>query len=153
MDYSRITKRAQSAAETATGPPAFAMLKEMNLLPTPPPNSIILDNACGMGVVTAVLFQQVDKSALDKFSVVCGDNEQTMIDLTFLRAHESKWPVEREGKGRGVRVEMLDAMASLVCFFVWAGVGRVLFASARFFWGTKASERGTKFCLLNLPFC
>ena len=90
------------AAETATSVPARAMLEKCGLLPSPPTNAIILDNACGAGIVTACLCESLDDSQRNALTVVCGDIDQTMVDLTSQRVRENVWKVQ---------VERLDAQA------------------------------------------
>ncbi|CAD6591728.1 MAG: hypothetical protein ASARMPREDX12_005395 [Alectoria sarmentosa] len=95
QDYSSFTRRAQYTAETATGPPAEALLSSCGLLPTQPAGSVILDNACGAGVVTARLMEGGGSSNKD-LSVVCGDLDQTMVDLVAQRIKENGWQAKAE---------------------------------------------------------
>lgn len=124
QDYSNFTKRgkystytkpqvlptkllaAQYAAETATGPPAQALLSNCGLLPTQPAGSVILDIACGAGVVTAYLVEK-SGSSNDDLSVVCGDLDQTMVDLVAQRIKENGWQA---------KAERLDAQVPIVPF-------------------------------------
>ena len=99
------------AAEVATGVPALAMLHQTHLLPSPPPHSKILDNACGAGVVAKQFFQHLDPSpANDKdadrnfdFELICGDVDGTMEQLTADLIAEEGW------SERNVSVRRIDA--------------------------------------------
>lgn len=87
------------AAETATGVPARAMLEQCGLLPVPPANAVILDNACGAGIVTARLFESVGSSRHD-LAVVCGDLDEVMVAMSEQRSRANGW---------NTRVKRLDA--------------------------------------------
>ena len=56
---------------------------------------MILDNACGAGTVTARMMANGD-AASKEISVVCGDLDQTMIDLAAERIRENGWPAKAE---------------------------------------------------------
>src|ERR1700761_8989095 len=47
--------------EEITGVPARAMLVQAGLLPAPPAGALVLDNACGGGVVAAQLFGAIGR--------------------------------------------------------------------------------------------
>lgn len=99
---STFTRTAQKAAETGTGPPAHALLIQCGLLPQPPSGSTILDNACGAGIVTARLVSDLTSPPED-LEVICGDLDQTMVDLTASRIRENGWS--------NVRAETFNALA------------------------------------------
>ena len=101
-----ILPPAQHAAETATGPPAKALLSACGLLPTPPARATILDIACGAGVVTALLMQKGGGSYVKDLSVVCGDLDQTMVDMAADRIRENGWPARAERLDAQVRLFM-----------------------------------------------
>lgn len=56
---------------------------------------MILDNACGAGVVTARLMEGGGPSNKD-LSVVCGDLDQTMVDMVAQRIKENGWQAKAE---------------------------------------------------------
>ena len=89
------------AAETATAVPAHAMLEQCGLLPNPPAGAITLDIACGAGVVTACLFGEI-KNDRNDLTVICGDIDQTMIDLSIQRIQTNSW---------NAQARLLDAQA------------------------------------------
>ncbi len=90
------------ASETATGVPARAMLEQCGLLPSPPPDAVILDNACGAGIVTARLFESAGSDRHD-LNVVCGDLDQTMVELSEQRIKANNW--------KNAQAKRLDAQA------------------------------------------
>ena len=55
----------------------------------------MLDNACGAGVVTARLMGAGGLGIKD-LSVVCGDLDQTMVDLVAQRIEENGWQAKAE---------------------------------------------------------
>ena len=83
------------ASETGTAPPARAMLEQCGLLPSPPAGAIVLDNACGAGILTACLFE-ASKSDRNDLTVVCGDLDQTMVDLADQRIKTNGWNAQAE---------------------------------------------------------
>lgn len=56
---------------------------------------MILENACGAGIVTARMMANGDV-AHKEISVVCGDLDQTMVDLAAERIRENGWPATAE---------------------------------------------------------
>ena len=56
---------------------------------------MILDIACGAGVVTARLMERGSPSS-DDMSVVCGDLDQIMVDLAAQRVREHGWQAKAE---------------------------------------------------------
>jgi ubiquinone/menaquinone biosynthesis C-methylase UbiE len=89
------------ASETATGIPARDMLEQCGLLPVPPANAVILDNACGAAIVTARLFESIGSDRRD-LTVVCGDLDQTMVELSEQRIKANGW---------NAQVKRIDAQA------------------------------------------
>jgi len=83
------------AAETVTAVPARAMLEQCGLLPSPPAGSVVLDNACGAGVVTACLFK-ANNSDSNCLTVICGDLDPTMVDMTRQRIKINDWNAQAE---------------------------------------------------------
>jgi ubiquinone/menaquinone biosynthesis C-methylase UbiE len=92
-------------AESTTGVPALAMLKQTGLLPSPPSQAKILDNACGSGVVAKRFFKNMATSEPD-FKLLCGDLDQTMVNMTSDSIKEKGW--------KNVTVDRIDAHAA--CF-------------------------------------
>jgi ubiquinone/menaquinone biosynthesis C-methylase UbiE len=75
-----------------TSVPAKAMLVQSSLLPTPPKDSVVLDNACGGGVVTSHLFGAISKTT--DVRVVCGDFEKYMANSSTERIKKNRWNAE-----------------------------------------------------------
>jgi ubiquinone/menaquinone biosynthesis C-methylase UbiE len=78
--------------EEITRVPAKAMLVQSGLLPSPPKGAVVLDNACGGGVVTAQLFDAIGKES--DVRVVCGDLEDYMVKSAAERIKVNGWNAE-----------------------------------------------------------
>lgn len=89
------TTSAQAAAETGTGPPVQALLTQCGLLSAQPAGTIILDNACGGGVITARLLEG-SGSQVHGMKVICGDLDEVMVDMTAQRIAKHSWPAEAQ---------------------------------------------------------
>ncbi|KAJ7138085.1 S-adenosyl-L-methionine-dependent methyltransferase [Mycena epipterygia] len=68
------------------------MLFQAGLLPTAPTDAVVLDNACGGGVVTALLFGTIGKTT--DVRVVCGDLESHMVQSVAERIKANGWNAE-----------------------------------------------------------
>lgn len=75
--------------EEISGVLAKAMLVQSGLLPTPPKGGVVLDNACGAGVVTSHLFSALGKTT--DVRVVCADLEESMVNNTAERITTNRW--------------------------------------------------------------
>lgn len=75
--------------EEITGVPAKAMLVKSGLLPIPPKNAVVLDNACGGGVVASLLFNAIGNTS--DVRVVCGDVEEYMVQSAAERIKVNGW--------------------------------------------------------------
>ncbi|KAJ6496206.1 S-adenosyl-L-methionine-dependent methyltransferase [Mycena sanguinolenta] len=91
-DYSKFSAADTAKMEEITGVPAKAMLVQSGLLPTPPPNAKVLDNACGGGLLTSLLFDAIGKST--DTTVVCGDLEEYMVRSSADRIKSNGWNAE-----------------------------------------------------------
>ncbi|KAF7364275.1 Methyltransf-25 domain-containing protein [Mycena sanguinolenta] len=91
-DYSKFSAADTAKMEEITGVPAKAMLVQSGLLPTPPPNAKVLDNACGGGLLASLLFNAVGKST--DATVVCGDLEEYMVNSAAERIKMNGWNAE-----------------------------------------------------------
>ncbi|KAF7317250.1 Methyltransf-25 domain-containing protein [Mycena chlorophos] len=83
--------------ESISGAPARAMLVQAGLLPpaNPPSGALILDNACGGGVVAWELHTAVGANFEGKnhdMKLICGDLEETMVQKTRDRVAAEGWP-------------------------------------------------------------
>ena len=88
---SDIPSRAIRSSEVATSIPALALVKHSALLPSPPPNSILFDNACGAGILTSQLLSQISENDRKNISIICGDLDLTMIDMMNERIKSNSW--------------------------------------------------------------
>ncbi|KAK7038335.1 Methyltransf-25 domain-containing protein [Favolaschia claudopus] len=91
-DYSKFSSEDTAKMEEITGIPAKAMLVQSGLLPTPPKDAKILDNACGGGVVASLFFNGVGKST--DAHLVCGDFEEYMVKSSAERIKSNGWNAE-----------------------------------------------------------
>ncbi|KAJ7223848.1 S-adenosyl-L-methionine-dependent methyltransferase [Mycena haematopus] len=91
-DYSKFSAADTAKMEEITGVSAQAMLVQSGLLPTPPMNAKVLDNACGGGLLASLLFNAIGNS--DNISVVCGDLEEYMVHSAADRIKANDWNAE-----------------------------------------------------------
>ncbi|KAJ7706849.1 S-adenosyl-L-methionine-dependent methyltransferase [Mycena rosella] len=68
------------------------MLLQSGLLPEPAANAVVLDNACGSGVLATILFNTVGVDSGVK--VVCGDLAEVMVETASKRIQENNWNAE-----------------------------------------------------------
>ena len=96
---SDMSARAIQASEIVTSVPALALLKQASLVPSPPPNMTLLDNACGSGVLTSQLLSHVSSTDLQSIStIICADLDLTMIDTVNDRIKSQSWPSSVEAQ-------------------------------------------------------
>ncbi|KAJ7031263.1 S-adenosyl-L-methionine-dependent methyltransferase [Mycena alexandri] len=91
-DYSKFSPEDIAKMEEITGIAAKAMLVQSGLLPTPPHDAVVLDNACGGAVVTSILFNTIGKTG--DVHVVCGDLEDYMVKSAAKRINSNGWNAE-----------------------------------------------------------
>ena len=84
--------------EKMTKIPALELLKQTQLFPSPPSNTLLLDNAAGAGCVTATLLQALEKEGKkaetlsgEGLKIVCGDLEPTMNASASARVKAKGW--------------------------------------------------------------
>ncbi|KAL8712495.1 MAG: hypothetical protein Q9220_003343 [cf. Caloplaca sp. 1 TL-2023] len=85
-------------AETITGAFARTLIQEAGLLEEPPSSSsspdgrlTILDNAGGIGAVTAALHDMLPQSSIEKMELTCGDFSEPMLKAAEERIGEKGW--------------------------------------------------------------
>ncbi|KAL9043447.1 MAG: hypothetical protein Q9214_003368, partial [Letrouitia sp. 1 TL-2023] len=61
----------------------------------------ILDNACGTGVVSKILYEGLDEERKKGLEVLCGDFSESMVEFVFKRINEEGW--------EGARGAVVDA--------------------------------------------
>lgn len=81
-------------AERTTGPFAELMIRQSGLPSNPLDRLVVLDNACGTGVVATKLFEGnlLDDATRAKLAVTCADFSQAMVDATREKAVKNGWP-------------------------------------------------------------
>ncbi|KAL9002550.1 MAG: hypothetical protein Q9188_004529 [Gyalolechia gomerana] len=79
-------------AENVTGPFAKALIQQAGLLdPSTHSQLIILDNACGTGVVAAAVHDLLDSSTKKRMKLTCGDFAEPMLQAVKERIEENGW--------------------------------------------------------------
>ncbi|KAJ7926159.1 S-adenosyl-L-methionine-dependent methyltransferase [Mycena leptocephala] len=91
-DYSKFSPEDTAKMEEITGVPAKAMLVKSGLLPIAPKNAVVLDNACGGGVVASLLFNAIGNTS--DVRVVCGDVEEYMVQSAAEKIKANGWSGE-----------------------------------------------------------
>lgn len=64
---------------------------------------LVFDNACGTGVVSSILDQQLHDTAKSNWKVTCGDISEGMLEYTRCRMERENW--------QNAEVKTLDAQA------------------------------------------
>lgn len=109
---------AYKSAELITGHFAELLLRQAGLPPGPsgsasaateegPAALVVLDNACGTGIVSKRLWEILDEQGRVGLRLVCGDFSPSMVEWTRGRSGEEGW---------GARVEVVDAMVVFLSF-------------------------------------
>jgi ubiquinone/menaquinone biosynthesis C-methylase UbiE len=62
-----------------TGPPARHMIRQAGLLQVERGPLVVLDNACGLGIVTSLLYEMLQEGAKDGLQITCGDISEGMV--------------------------------------------------------------------------
>ena len=60
---------------------------------------IVLDNACGTGIVSAQLVATLDDSTRPKFDLICADLAEAMVNFVKQRIESTPWPNAKAVKG------------------------------------------------------
>lgn len=89
------------ATERVTGPPARHMIRKVGLLHAGQGPFVVLDNACGTGVVTYQLYEMLDESAKERLRLTCGDLSERMVQATQERINANEW--------KGAKAQVVDA--------------------------------------------
>ncbi|KAJ7073641.1 S-adenosyl-L-methionine-dependent methyltransferase [Mycena amicta] len=91
-DYSTFNADDKEKMGEITGVPAHAMLVQSGLLPKPPSGALVLDNACGGGIVADKLFEKIGSGG--ELKLVCGDLEEAMVKSVKEKISERGWNAE-----------------------------------------------------------
>lgn len=94
------------AGENMTGPFGLLLIRQCGLdRADGSEDLVVLDNACGTGIVTAHLYDTVPAAAKTKLQVVCGDFSAPMVQSVQSRIEQSEWA--------GATAKVVDAQVSL----------------------------------------
>jgi ubiquinone/menaquinone biosynthesis C-methylase UbiE len=65
---------------------------------------VVFDNACGTGIVSSILQQELDEQVKNNMKLTCGDISSGMLDYVKHRIGEENW--------QNVEVKVVDAQDS-----------------------------------------
>lgn len=88
-------------AEPITGAFARRLIQQAGVIDSEAP-LVVLDNACGTGIVAEHLLGMVDDRVREMMRVVCGDFSEGMVGFVRGKIGERGW--------RGVEARVVDAM-------------------------------------------
>jgi ubiquinone/menaquinone biosynthesis C-methylase UbiE len=88
-------------SESFTGPPARRLIQQVGLIQMDKGPLIVLDNACGTGVVSSLLYEMLDENDKEKLQLSCGDFSEAMVQSVQQRIIESEW--------KGAKAQVVDA--------------------------------------------
>lgn len=98
-------------AERVTSPFARSLIQQAGLLQAGDKTPlVILDNACGTGVVTAQLYDMVDEDRRAEMQVICGDFSESMLSSVRQRIEENGW--------KGASAQLVDGQVRGQSFLV-----------------------------------
>ena len=93
MDWkSSDIARQYKAAESMTGPFALCLIRQSGIDKVDGTQDlVVLDNACGTGVLTSLLYEHIPAAAKPRLQVVCGDFASGMVESVKERIAQSGW--------------------------------------------------------------
>ncbi|KAJ7286525.1 S-adenosyl-L-methionine-dependent methyltransferase [Mycena rebaudengoi] len=91
VDFSKFTDHKLTTMEAVTRIPAKAMLLQCELLPAS--NAVVLDSACGSGIVANILFGAIGNDSTG-VRVECGDLTPPMVEFADKRIKLNNWNAE-----------------------------------------------------------
>ena len=100
MSLSHVV-RLGKMSESFTGPPARRLIQQAGLLQTTNGPLVVLDNACGTGVVSSLMYEMLDEDAKERLQLTCGDFSQGMVQSVQQRIVDSGW--------KGAKAQVVDA--------------------------------------------
>ena len=108
MDWGdpNTAKKYRDKAEALTGPFALQLVRQCGLDSADGSKElVILDNACGTGIVTHHIYGVLSPAAKAKLQVVCGDLSPWMVKSVQARIEENGWA--------GASAKIVDAWVCL----------------------------------------
>jgi len=88
---SKDIAKSYNGTERVTGPPGARLIERAGLLKIKDEPLVILDNACGTGLITALLHDMLSPEVTKDMHVTCGDISPAMIAATSERIAEKGW--------------------------------------------------------------
>lgn len=104
--------RRYKPTERITGPFARNLIQQVGVLQADIGPLIVLDNACGTGIVSSELYEMLDESARNSLQLTCGDISEGMVQAVQERIVDSDW--------KGAKAQFVD---SQVCIYPKIGGG------------------------------
>lgn len=97
--------RIYKTGEKVTGEFARSLIEQSGLVmdadTNPEKPLVVLDNACGSGIVSSLLHQQLDEKVKENWQLTCGDISEAMLEYTRGRLQSEGW--------RNTEVKIVDA--------------------------------------------
>lgn len=82
-------------AETFTGPFGQSLIEQTKLVEdakaTPGRPIVVLDSACGTGIISSLLNEKLDSSIRKSWRLTCGDISTPLLEYTACRMKEEDW--------------------------------------------------------------
>lgn len=77
--------------EMVTGPSASQLIQQAGLLESSESLLVILDNACGSGIITSLLHGTLEDNVKERTEFICGDISQRTVDAVQQRITDNCW--------------------------------------------------------------
>jgi len=91
--------------ERLTGPPAKRLIQQVGLLQAESGPLVVLDSACGTGVVSSQLYEMLDESDKERLQLTCGDFSEGMVQSVQQRIIDNGW--------KGAKAQVVDAQVGI----------------------------------------
>lgn len=82
-------------AEKATGTFGESLIEQSAIVAEAKANPekplVVLDNACGTGIISRMLHDKLDAHSRSQLKLTCGDISEAMIEYTRREAQKGKW--------------------------------------------------------------
>jgi ubiquinone/menaquinone biosynthesis C-methylase UbiE len=82
-------------AEVFTGPFGQSLIEQTKLVEDakarPDKPLVVLDNACGTGIISSLLNEKLDSSTKKNWKLICGDISRPLLEYTARRMKEEDW--------------------------------------------------------------
>lgn len=79
------------SGEKLTAPHAKHFIEQSGVATRTERPLVILDNACGTGVISSLLHRILDEDTRSNWELTCGDSSEAMVSITKDRIEEEGW--------------------------------------------------------------